>query len=209
MPKIRVPRVGPLANLLEEAQARRGHSAERVAELTALGDGLISGPKGYGALGAFNAAERSAALDLLGFHRQLVFATFSPGPAFSEQRPIEDRYAAARAHNRAMGEFTSGDERLMGVALLPLDVTSLALAELDHILERDLQAVWIPHRPCGGRSPGHTDLDPVWARLAQARIPFVLHVGGDPLQLSAEWMNTGRKIPPTGWAGAKMSGART
>jgi predicted TIM-barrel fold metal-dependent hydrolase len=200
MPKIQVPRVGPLANLLEEAQARRGHSAERVAELTALGDGLISGPKGYGALGAFNAAERSAALDLLGFHRQLVFATFSPGPAFSEQRPIEDRYAAARAHNRAMGEFTSGDERLMGVALLPLDVTSLALAELDHILELDLKAVWIPHRPCGGRSPGHTDLDPVWARLAQARIPFLLHVGGHPLQLSAEWMNTGRKIP-TDWLG--------
>ena len=31
----------------------------------ALGDSLISGPKGYAALGAFNSGERSTALDLL------------------------------------------------------------------------------------------------------------------------------------------------
>jgi hypothetical protein len=33
--------------------------------------------------------------------------------------------------------------------------------------------VWVPHRPCGGRSPGHNDLDPFWARLAEARVPSV------------------------------------
>jgi predicted TIM-barrel fold metal-dependent hydrolase len=200
MPEIRVPRVGPLANLLEDAKARRAHAPERVAELTALGDGLIAGPKGYAALGAFNGDERGQALDLLGFHRQLVFATFSEGLAFSEQRPIEDRYAAARAHNRAMAEFCGRDKRLYGVALLPLDVTALSLVELDHILDLGLRAVWIPHRPCGGRSPGHSDLDPVWARLAEAGVPFVLHVGGHPLQIAPEWMNTGRKIP-TDWLG--------
>jgi len=43
--------------------------AERVAELVGLGDGLISGPKGYEALGAFNPAERSQALDQLGHSR--------------------------------------------------------------------------------------------------------------------------------------------
>src|SRR5205807_9929842 len=35
----------------------------RSAKLLALGDGLIAGPKGYQALGAFNAAERGRALD--------------------------------------------------------------------------------------------------------------------------------------------------
>jgi predicted TIM-barrel fold metal-dependent hydrolase len=200
MPSIAVPRVGPLANLLEDAKARRAHTPERVAELVGLGDTLIAGPKGYGALGAFNAGERTAALDLLGFAKQLVFATFSEGVAFSERRPIEDRYAAARAHNRAMAEFCAADKRLHGVALLPLDVSSLALAELDHIIKSGLKAAWVPHRPCGGRSPGHTDLDPVWARLAEAGIPFVLHVGGHPLQIGPEWMNTGRKVP-TDWLG--------
>ena len=128
------------------------------------------------ALGAFNAAERAQALDLLGFARQLVFATFSESLAFSLERAIEERYAAARAHNRAMAEFCGKDQRLMGVALLPLDDPQTSLAELEHILRLGLKAVWVPHRPCGGRSPGHDDLDPIWARLAEAGMPFVLHV---------------------------------
>ena len=200
MPDIEVPRIGPLANLLDDAKTRRGHSPERVAEMVALGDTLIAGPKGYAALGAFNGEERGKALDLLGFDKQLVFATFSEGVAFSEKRPIEDRYAAARAHNRAMAEFCARDKRLHGVALLPLDVTTLSLHELDHILKLGLKAVWVPHRPCGGRSPGHSDLDRLWGCLADAGVPFVLHVGGHPLQIAPEWMNTGRKVP-TDWLG--------
>ena len=37
---------------IDEAGATRGRSPERVAELRALGDALIAGPKGYRALGA-------------------------------------------------------------------------------------------------------------------------------------------------------------
>src|SRR5688500_4857259 len=67
---LKVPRVGRLANLVEEAERTRRHSDSEVAELLALGDRLISGPKGYMALGAFNASERTQALDILGFARQ-------------------------------------------------------------------------------------------------------------------------------------------
>jgi uncharacterized protein len=88
----------------------------------------------------------------------------------------------------------------MGVALLPLDDPQTSLAELEKILRLGLKAVWIPHRPCGGRSPGHNDLDPIWARLAAAGVPFVLHVAGAPLQIDAAWMNTGRPVP-TDWLG--------
>jgi predicted TIM-barrel fold metal-dependent hydrolase len=199
LPQIRVdaPR---LQQGIADAVQRRAQPPERVAELIALGDQLIAGPKGYQALGAFNAHERSQALDLLGFARQLVFATFSASITFSEQRAIEERYAAARAHNRAMAEFCASDKRLMGVALLPLDDTALALAELRHAIELGLSAVWIPHRPCGGRSPGHLELDAVWAALADARLPFLLHVGGRPLQIDPQWMNTGRPVP-TDWLG--------
>src|SRR6201999_2283182 len=90
--------------------SRRGAGAEGVAQMEALGDQLISGPKGYMALGAFNRDERSKALDMLGFHRQLVFATFSELTAFSPELSIEHRYAAARAHNRAMAEFCGKDQ---------------------------------------------------------------------------------------------------
>ncbi|MFI5307962.1 MAG: amidohydrolase family protein [Polyangiales bacterium] len=199
MPRIRVeaPR---LQGGLEEAQRRGGQPEGRVREMVALGKDLIAGPKGYLALGAFNSEERSRALDQLGFSRQLVFATFSEGYAFAEQRSLEERYAVARAHNRAMAAFCERDARLMGVALLPLDDTGAALRELAHVLELGLKGVWVPHRPCGGRSPGHEELDPVWAKLAEAGVPFLLHVGGHPLQLAPTWMNTGRPLPAD-WLG--------
>jgi len=178
------------------------HSAEHVAAQIALGDKLIEFSKEIQALGAFDAADRSTALDLLGFRRQLVFATHSVAKPFSPSTKLEPRlrYGAARAHNRHMAEFCRADDRLMGVAIVPLDEPELAMTELEAVLESGLAAVWVPHRPCGERSPGHVDLDPFWAQLAQTGTPFVLHVGGAPLQLAKAWMNNGR--PPTkDWLG--------
>ena len=58
---------------IAEAEARRGNAA--AAE--ALEANLMAA-KGWHALGAFDPAERSRALDLLGFEKQLVFSTFAP-----------------------------------------------------------------------------------------------------------------------------------
>src|SRR4051812_45576823 len=75
------PRLRPLqlggagrfaAEAVRAAAARRGD--EDAAR--ALEDALLS-KKGWDALGAVDAAERSRALDLLGFDRQLVFSTFA------------------------------------------------------------------------------------------------------------------------------------
>ena len=195
IPTLPVPTVGALAVLDPESAAAGRHAPAKVAELVALGDRLIAGPKGHAALGAFNAEERSLALDLFGFQNQLVFPSFSAGPAFDPRRPVEARYAAAHVHNRAMADFCSRDRRLYGVSLLPLDEPGLALEELDHIVALGLKAAWVPHRVPEGRSPGHNDFDPVWARLAEARIPFVIHVAGAPIQVDPRWFNTGRPVP--------------
>jgi len=191
---------GRSAKGVQEAAARGAQPPERVDEMVALGDGLIAGPKGYAALGAFNREERTQALDQLGFQKQLVFSTFSAGFCFYGALSPEDRYGAARAHNRAMAHFCAADARLLGVGALPLDDPARAASELDALLEMGLAAAWIPHGANGGRSPGHDDFDAIWARLAEARVPFVLHVGGQPLQLHPDWMNTGRPIP-TDWLG--------
>jgi len=178
------------------------HSPEHVAAQIALGDRLIESSKEIQALGAFDAGDRTKALDLLGFRKQLVFATHSVALPFSASSKVETRlrYGAARAHNRHMADFCKGDARLMGVAIIPLDDPAEALAELALVLAEGHKAVWIPHRPCGDRSPGHVDLDPFWARLAESGTPFLLHVGGAPLQLAKAWMNNGR--PPTkDWLG--------
>ena len=183
------------------AQGNR-HSDEHVARMRAMGDTLIRDVKEIQALGAFHSADRSEAMDMLGFARQLVFATHSVTLPFHPSSKTDPRlrYGATRAHNRHMFDFCANDERLMGVAVIPLDDPALALIELETVLEGGFDAVWIPHRPCGDRSPGHVDLDPFWARLAESGTPFLLHVGGAPLQLAKAWTNTGR-APVKDWMG--------
>jgi uncharacterized protein len=203
-----IPEVSYTASIVTDEEVavivRQGgrHSDEHVAAQIGLGDKLIESSKEIQALGAFNREDRTKALDMLGFKKQLVFATHSVAMPFSASSKLELglRYGAARAHNRHMADFCANDDRLIGVAVVPLDDPALAMAELDFALEHRLGAVWIPHRPCGERSPGHVDLDPFWARLAESGTPFVLHVGGAPLQLARAWMNNGR-APTKDWLG--------
>ena len=49
------------------------HSDEHRQSMVALGDDLIKSSKEIQALGAFNSSDRSKAVDLLGFRKQLVF----------------------------------------------------------------------------------------------------------------------------------------
>jgi predicted TIM-barrel fold metal-dependent hydrolase len=170
------------------------HSEEHIAGLIDLGDRLIEKSKEIQALGAFDGSDRKTAMDLLGFKKQLVFATHSVAMPFSPSSKIVPklRYGAARAHNRHMADFCTHDDRLLGVAIVPLDDPELALAELENVLTSNLKAVWVPHRPAGDKSPGHVAFEPFWARLAEAGLPFLLHVGGSPLQLAKAWGNNGR-----------------
>ncbi len=180
---------------VEQIVANGGrHTAEHVGSQVALGDQLIAQSKEIQALGAFDRDDRSVALDMLGFRKQLVFATHSVATPFSPSRKLDPdiRYGATRAHNRAMAEFCADDDRLMAVGIVPLDDPDRALAELDLALAAGVAAIWVPHHPAGERSPGHVDLAPFWARLAESDTPFVLHVGGAPLQLDPRWASTGR-----------------
>jgi predicted TIM-barrel fold metal-dependent hydrolase len=185
---------------------KAGHSAERVVELVALGDGLTRGPKWHDALGSFSGAERSTALDLLGFERQVIFSSFCARPIFDAEPHA--RYPIARAHNRAMAAFCQGDKRLIGVAIVPLDDVAPALAEIEHVHRLGLGAVWVAAAPPGGRSPGHVDHEPIWALLAERRMPFILHVGSSPLSIEAPWMNDGRPDRRTARGGAEVIGSK-
>jgi predicted TIM-barrel fold metal-dependent hydrolase len=195
-----IPQVSYAASLVTDEEvefivANGGrHTPEHVDAQIALGDQLISASKEIQALGAFDRDDRSVALDMLGFRKQLVFATHSVVTPFSPSSKLSNdvRYGATRAHNRAMRDFCADDHRLMGVGIVPLEDPDFALVELEFALEAGLEAVWVPHHPAGERSPGHVELMPFWARLAESGTPFVLHVGGSPLQLDTRWANTGR-----------------
>ncbi len=185
----------------------RGHAPEDLAKLVGLGDNLTRGPKWHDALGSFSGSERSTALDLLGFQRQVVFSSFCARLIFAADS-IDLRYGAASAHNRAIAAFCEGDPRLIGVAMVPLDDPERALREIGRALDLGLGAVWIGADAPGGRSPGHPLHDPIWATLAERRVPFILHVGSAPLSVADEWMNDGRPERKTARGGAEVIGSK-
>ncbi|MGI9616846.1 MAG: amidohydrolase family protein [Acidimicrobiales bacterium] len=172
----------------------RRHDDLHRSKMRDLGDAILTGPKGYRALGAFDGDDRTMALDQLGFQRQLLFATFSAVVVFEMADP-ELAYGGARAHNRGVAEFCGDDDRLIGVGCLPMHDIDRSLVELDFALANGLGAIWVPTTTWAGTSPGHGAWDRFWARLADAQVPFALHVGGHPRNLAPGWTNNGLALP--------------
>lgn len=160
---------------------------------------VVAGPKGWAAYGAIDPGERAKALDDLGFSRQLVFTTFAASQFMPSPDP-EVKYGGARALNRAMAAFCKGDARLIGVGFVPLEDPARAIAEIDAAIAAGVGAIWVPAAPAGEISPGHPDLDPVWARLAEAHVPFMLHVGAGSPSLPGAYHKNGHPRPKD-WLG--------
>ena len=192
---------GAAGNLAQhvETYAANGRPVQETQTLRELGDALLRGPKGHDALGSFDSAERAEALDYLGFTRQFVFSSFSMSVLFGDTVAPDVAYGGCRAHNRSMAEFCT-DDRLIGVGLLPIDDVERSIRDLDYAVSLGLRAMWIPHRLANGHSPGHIDLDPLWARFVEHRVPFLLHVGGAPLTVEPGWLDNGRPLP-NDWLG--------
>jgi predicted TIM-barrel fold metal-dependent hydrolase len=180
---------------IERALERQTDSAA-TAEIAS---NVVAGPKGWAAFGAIDPGERTKALDDLGFARQLVFTTFA-GSQFLPSADANVKYGGSRALNRAMADFCSGDKRLIGVGVVPLDDPQRALAEVKLAIEAGCGAIWIPAAPAGERSPGHPDLDPVWRALSEARVPFVLHVGAATPMMPGAYHKNGHPRPKD-WLG--------
>ncbi|TMM39810.1 MAG: hydrolase [Actinobacteria bacterium] len=151
--------------------------------------------KSWAALGAVFPEERSRALDLMGFGAQLVFSTYSINQFILAADP-EVRNGGARAHNRGIVEFCAADKRLLPVAVVPLEDGDTAAQLVAEAIEAGCAAVWIPPITPTRISPSHVELDPFWARLQDADIPFVLHVGTSGGQVDPVYHNNGRPLSP-------------
>ena len=146
---------------------------------------VVKGQKGWNAPGAFDAAERKAALDDLGFKRQLVFSTFSASQ-YLHHDDMDVRYGGIRAHNRAMAAFCAQDSRLIAAGQLSLTDPERCVTEMKEGARLGCGAFWIPGMPVGDKSPGHRDFDPVWQAFCDLDLPFLLHVGpNSPTKISA------------------------
>jgi uncharacterized protein len=177
-------------DLIHEAVVRQ---KERAALGTAATD-VVKGVKGWNAPGAFDAEERSAALDDLGFKRQLVFSTFS-ATQYLHHDDLDVRYGGIRAHNRAMSSFCGGDSRLIAAGQVSLADPRRGVEEMIEGVRLGCGAFWIPGMPVGDKSPGHPQFDVVWQAFCDLDVPFLLHVGpNSPTKISA-YENNGQPRP--------------
>jgi predicted TIM-barrel fold metal-dependent hydrolase len=181
------------ADAVRAAEARRSDPSA-AAEL----EQDVMGPKGWGALGAFDPGERSRVLDLLGFDSQLVFSTFAATQFASDD--LELLYGGTRAHNRAMVDFCSNDRRLIPVGFVPLTDAECALEATREAIALGCGAVLVPSVPPREKSPTHPDYWPVWQHLEETGVPFMLHVGGGGRPLRRAFHANGR-APVTDFLG--------
>ncbi|HEY2145017.1 MAG TPA: amidohydrolase family protein [Steroidobacteraceae bacterium] len=165
----------------------------RAADGTASVD-VVKGSKGWSAPGAFDAAERTAALDDLGFKRQLVFSTFS-ATQYLHHEDMDLRYGGIRAHNRAMAAFCGRDPRLIAAGQLSLVDTKRCIEEMKEGVRLGCGAFWIPGMPVGEKSPGHPEFDVVWQAFCDLDVPFLLHVGPNSPTKIAAYENNGQPRP--------------
>src|SRR5438034_1594044 len=174
-PRLRRGGMEALAPVLDKAVERAKQRRADPDKAAAAEDRLLK-DRGWSAMGAFDPMERSRVLDLFGFEGQLVFATFAT--AMFTGRDVDRLYAGAAAQDRAVAEFCQDDPRLLAVAFVPLVDPARAAKQVAEAVEIGSAAVMVPSTAAGERAPTHPDLDPFWDVLAQANVPFVLHVGG-------------------------------
>ncbi len=191
--KIRPLYLGAAGALAEkavaEAEARRGDAAKGAA----LEDALMKA-KGWNALGAFDPSERSRALDLLGFDKQLVFSTFA-ATQFAGGDDPDLVYGGTRAHNRAMAEFCADDERMIAVGFVPWGDPARVAEESREAIRLGCGAILVPSHPGSHRagvSPFHPDHDAFWGGLQDEGIPFMLHIGGGGRPLPRAFHENGK-----------------
>jgi len=176
--------------IVTDAQARK-----RDPEASAkAAEHPIAGTKGWGAFGAFDGDERTAALTQLGFASQLVFPTVGLRPVHSA-KDSATRYAAARAYNRAIGAFCA-DKRLFAVAFAPLEDAAEAVKVAAQAIDAGCKAMLISSAAPGERSPGHPDFDPFWRLLSERNVPFMLHIGSGTMTQPKAFQNNGRLRSP-------------
>jgi predicted TIM-barrel fold metal-dependent hydrolase len=177
-------RLRPLSEAMGRAGGKLAEDAVAKAEARrakgeTVGDGDLDERlmqlKGWHAFGAFDPADRSRALDHLGFGAQMVFSTFAPTQYAG--RDTELAIGGTRAHNRAMAAFCADDARLLAVGYVPWLGPETTLSLVTEAIDGGCRIIHLPSAPGDGVSPTHPDYDPLWALLQDRGIPMVTHIG--------------------------------
>ncbi len=162
--------------------------------------------KNWAATGALLKEDRPAALDLIGVASQLVFNTFVNGHLAHLEKHSDDLdliYGVAEAHNRAMLDFCSVDQRLLATAYVPLADFQRTRTIAERAIRDGFAGLLVPSQCPRTHSPSHTGLFPLWAMAEEAGRAILFHVGGGGQLLDPMYFQNGLPIPPDFHGGAE------
>jgi predicted TIM-barrel fold metal-dependent hydrolase len=139
-----------------------------------------------------NRDARLAVMDEQDLETILMFPTLACGIEQALRDDIPATMATLRAFNRWLDEDWgfSFQDRIVGVPMLSLADPDGAIEELQWLLDHGARMVHLRPAPVPtengrGRSFGHPDHDPVWARLAEADVPVAFHLGDSGYEVFA------------------------
>jgi predicted TIM-barrel fold metal-dependent hydrolase len=182
-----MPLLVPLMKAAKERVA--GANPEFTAELKANLLGHKAKLKQWPAFGAFDSAERSESLDILGLSSQLIFPTIGVSRFARHQNP-DVAYGGCDALNRAMVDFCKNDKRMLPVGFMVLTDPERAVQGAKYAVKIGVRALWIGSDAFEGRAPSHIAYDPLWAVIEEAGVPVTLHIGSGR-NMGSAYMNTG------------------
>ena len=165
---------------VERAAARSAAGTLTVDQLEPM---EVLKTKGWDAIGAFDALERSHVLDALGFDAQLVFPTFAGSQFQSDD--LDLLYGGTDALNRAMAAFCADDPRLLAVGVIPWASPERTIEAARRAIDAGVAAIQVfSSLPRGVVSPTHPDHHPLWELLEATGTPVLTHIGGggNPVQ---------------------------
>ena len=145
-----------------------------------------------------NRDARITVMDTQGIETAFMLPTFGCGVEEALKHDIEATMASVHAFNLWLDEdwgFERPDHRIIAAPIISLADRGKALEELDFVLARGAKLVLVRPAPVPGvpkpRSLGDPVHDPVWARLAEAKVPVGFHLSDSGYQhIAAMWGGT-------------------
>ncbi len=127
-----------------------------------------------------NRAARERLLDEQQVEAAVMLPTLGVGVEWQLRRHPDVLYPSLRAFNRwQREEWGWGNEgrRIFCTGLISLMDVDQAIAELERLLAEGLRLVYITTGPVAGKTPADSHFDPFWARVQEAGVPVVFHIG--------------------------------
>ncbi|MGE0878205.1 MAG: amidohydrolase family protein [Acidimicrobiia bacterium] len=172
--------------------------------------GVLLEGNGYGELEPIrpeyrHRAERLALMNRQGLEATMLFPTLAVSVEQLLIDDVEATYANLHAFNRWLDDDwgINHHDRVYGVPMLSLLDPSLAVEELEFVLDRGARVVNLRPGPIAGHAPSDRIYDGFWARVHEADVAVTFHAADDAYRYDLArvwgWGNPNvpaRNIPP-------------